>query len=91
MGARIDIKSLLSQKSYQGDTRFFRQLYGETGGRSYGCYYSYASHGSFLDELEAGPAAEQEDVSREGEPSLLQRMPDDLIQGIVPSDIFPER
>jgi hypothetical protein len=62
MGSGVDIKSFLPQKSDQGHALFFRQLHGETGGRSYGCYYFDAGHGGLLDELETGPAAEQQDI-----------------------------
>src|SRR5579872_3004868 len=61
MGAGVDVESLLPQEADKCDAGGFGVFDGQAGGWTYGRHYCYASDGGFLDELEAGAAAEQED------------------------------
>ena len=90
MGAGIDVESLLAQEADERDVTLFGVLYGQAGGWTDGSYYSYASHRSFLDELEAGAAAEQEDGIREWEFLFFEGMADELVKSVVTADVFTE-
>ncbi len=83
MGARINIKSLFPQKADQGDAGFFGHLDRPCRGWADSGYYFDIGHSSFLDELEASPAAEDQDMVGEGEQALLQGMSDQFVQGVV--------
>ena len=87
MGAGVNIETLLAQEAYQGDAGGVGIPNGQAGGRTYSRYYSYASHGGFLDEFEAGASAEQEYGCFEEE-LLLKGVADQFVEGVVAADVL---
>src|SRR6185437_970605 len=62
--------------------------YGEAGRGANGGYDGKTGHDGFLDQFEAGPAAEQEDVLVKGQVAFQEGVTDQLVEGVVTADVF---
>lgn len=65
-------------------------LHRKCGGCAYGGNKRDTAHGGFLHEFEAGPTADQHHMVMQGKLVIDQSPPQNFIQRIVPSDIFPQ-
>ncbi len=63
---------------------------GEARGRTDSDHHRYAGAQGFLHELEARPAADDEDGLRQGQLALAYEVTDDLVDGVVPSDVLAQ-
>ena len=88
VGSRVYIKTLVPQESNEGHIVFPGQLDGKTGWCAYRRNHLYTRYGRLLYQLKAGPAAEEQDVLAEGQVAFLKVCPDQLVQRIMPSDVF---
>ena len=88
---RVNIKRRASNESDQRDATLASQIDGEAGWRRNGCHDADARDQGFLNDLERGSAAHEEQMLRERKAFLDQHAADDLVHGIVPSDVFRHR
>ena len=85
----VDIHSAVAEEADQGLVVFLGVFHRKTGGRGNGGDYGEVGGECFLYDFVGDPAANQEDalaivgVSKE-------TFADDLVEGVVPSDIFPK-
>ena len=87
----INVKVLLSQKSYKRDVKFFRNLYREARRSSNGGHHRDSTHQSFLQKLKAGASRQQEQAVPQGGAIGKELCADQLIHRVVTAHIFAKR
>ena len=88
--AGVDDEPLAAQKTYERQSKFTRELYGEARRRRYRCQQRNAGGERFLHDLESAAAADEQHMSAEGQAAFQERPPDYLVHGVVPADIFAQ-
>src|SRR5579872_6921214 len=61
LGARIDVESAVANEAEQRDARRPREFDGQARGGAHGGHDEHARHRRLLQELEAGPPAQEKD------------------------------
>src|SRR5271165_3284734 len=88
LGARIHIALRLAQKPDQREMRGHGEIDRQARGRADRGEYGYPRTQRLLDQLEARSAAQYDDLVRERQAAREQQLADELIEGVVPADIF---
>jgi len=86
----VDVHSSVAKKSDQGLGVFVGKLDRQAGGGRNCREQGEAGHQGFLDDFKRYAATHHEDVPIERELVLEKRMTDDLVDGIVPADVFAQ-
>ena len=88
---RVDVEAVAAQEAHQGHAQPLRGLHGEVARGGDGGEQRDARDGRLLDELEAGPARDQQHPVVERQLAGQQPAPDELVQGVVPADVLAQR
>ena len=87
---RVDVEAVAAQEAHQGHAQPLRGLHGEVARGGDGGEQRDARDGGLLDELEAGPARDQQHPVVQRQLAGQQPAPDELVQGVVPADVLAQ-
>src|SRR6185369_15506585 len=87
--AGIHVEPVAAQEADEGDPEFTCQRYGQAAGRGYGANDGHPRHERFLEDLEAAPAADHDDVVTQRQLALEERPAHELVERVVPSHVLP--
>ena len=88
--AGVDDESLAAQKTYERQSEFTSELYGQARRRRYRCQQRNAGGERLLHDLEAAAAADEQHMSPEWQAAFQESPPDDLVHGIMSADVFAQ-
>ena len=84
----INIEVVVAQEADENDIELPGDLKGKAGGRSDRGYHGHSAHERLLQQLEAGTPGKHEKRLAQGRTVGEKLGAEELIHGIVPSDIF---
>lgn len=84
----VDIETIPSEKPDKADIKLLGDLNRETRGSTYGYDHGHTSHKSLLQEFEAGPSREKQQVSAKWGAICEERRTKKLIDGIMSANIL---
>lgn len=90
LSTRIDVEAFGAGEAQEGDAEGVCQVDGEGGGGADGGDEGDAGHQGFLEELEGGAAAEEEEVVIQTVGTGHELLADDFVEGVVAADVFAE-
>ena len=88
LGSGVDVEAFGPDEAEQGHAVLAGQLDGQARRRADGRQHRDAGDRRLLHQLEARPAADQQDGVVEGRAAGEERRADELVQGVVPADVL---
>src|SRR5829696_8965405 len=87
----VDVEPAPAQEPDEGHPELPGHVDGEAARGGDGAHDRSAGHQGLLQDLEAAATADHDYVLRQRQPALQKRPADELVRGVVPSDVLPER
>ncbi len=91
MRMAVNIETVLFQEADQGYLAGLRHLDRQRRGRAHGGHHFDTGHRRLLQQLETRSATEEECIAFEWQGVALKRGPQQLVERIVTTNIFPEQ
>src|SRR5262245_48205747 len=87
-GAGVGVEVIGADEAEQGEPVLAGQLHGQAGGGADGGEDRDSRHRRLLHQLEAGPAADEQDPVVQWGAAGEELAADELVQGVVPADVL---